>query len=105
MKKKYLKEKFSKCQGEQKSKEEEVKTLQKELHNLRQQAMDSMKEVETLKKEVANFKVEINKLKDQLSISEIFKESTEALNKFLILQIFPRDKIGLAYDKKHAIKG
>ena len=47
MKNKYLKENMSKFQGEQKSKEEEVKTLQKELHNLRQQAMYTMKEVET----------------------------------------------------------
>ena len=50
MENKYLKEKLSKCEGEKKSKEEEAKTLQKELHNLRQQAMDSMKEAETLKK-------------------------------------------------------
>ena len=42
MKNKYMKEKFSKCQRVQKSKEDEVKTLQKELYNLGKQAMDSM---------------------------------------------------------------
>ena len=70
------KKKLSKCQGEQKSKEEEVKTLQKEIHNLIQQEMDSMKEVDTLKEEVVHFKGEINKLKYHLNISEKFKEST-----------------------------
>ena len=66
--------------------------------------MDSMKEVETLKQEV-EFMEEVKKIKDRLTVSEKFKESTEALNKVLNLQIFPRDKTSLGYDKKHAIKG
>ena len=66
--------------------------------------MDSTKEAETLKQEVANFKGEIKNIKDQLSVSEKFNENIESLNKVLILQIFPRDKIGLGYDKKYVIK-
>ena len=54
--------------------------------------MDNMNEAETLKQEVYNFKGEIKNIKYQLSISERFKESTQELNKVLILEIFPRDK-------------
>ena len=46
---KYLKEQLSKYKKEEKSKEKEVKTLQVDLHNSRQQAMVSMKEVKGLK--------------------------------------------------------
>ena len=67
--------------------------------------MASMKEVESLKQEVVEFKEEVKKLKEQLTISEKFKESTEALNKFLGLQIFPKDKTSLVYDQEHVIKG
>ena len=91
---------MSKYQEEKKSKEEEVKTLQEEIHNSRQQMLASMEEVKRLKQEVVEFKEELKKLKDQLSVSENFKESTEALNKFLSLQRYPRDKTGLGYNHK-----
>ena len=42
----------------------------------------------------------MKKLKDQLTVSEKFKESTESLNKVLNLQRSPRDKIGLGYNNK-----
>ena len=58
-----------------------------------------MEEVKSLKKEVVEFKEEVKKLKDQLTISEKFKESTKALNKVLSLQISPMD-IGLGYNHK-----
>ena len=96
---KYLKEQLSKYKEERKSKEEEVKTLQEELHNSRQQMLVSKEEVESLKQKVVEFKEDVRKLKDQLTVSEKFKESTEALNKILRLQRFPRDKIGLRYDQ------
>ena len=99
-KNKVLKEKLSKYQEEKNSKEEEVKTLQEELRNSRQQVLASMEEVKSLKQEVVEFKEEVKKLKDQLTLSEKFKESTEALNKVLILQRSPRDKIGLGYNHK-----
>ena len=95
-----MKEKLSKYQEEKKSKEEEDKTLQEELCNSRQQVLDSMEEVKRLKQEVVEFKEEVKKLKDQLIVSNKFKESTEALNKVLILQIFPRDKTGIGYNHK-----
>ena len=82
------------------SKEEEVKTLQEELRNSRQQVLTSMEEVKSLKQEVVEFKEDVKKLKDQLTISEKFKESTEALNKVLSLQRYPKDKIGLGYNHK-----
>ena len=44
-----------------------------------------MEEVKSLKQEVVEFKEEVKKLKDQLTISDKFKESSEALNKFLSL--------------------
>ena len=50
------------------SKEEEVKTLQKELRNSRQQVLSSMEEVKILKEEVVEFKEEVKKLKDQLIV-------------------------------------
>ena len=59
-----------------------------------------MEEVKSLKQEVFEFKEEVKKLKDQLTISEKFKESNEALNKVLILQRSSRDKIGLGYNHK-----
>ena len=59
-----------------------------------------MEEVKSLKQEVVEFKEEVKKLKDQLTISEKFKESTEALNKVLSLQRFSRDKTGLGYNHK-----
>ena len=90
---------LSKYQEDKKSKEEEFKTLQEELHNSRQ-VLASMKEVKSLKQEVVEFKEEVKKLKDQLTISENFKESTEALNKFLSLQRSPRDKTGLGNNHK-----
>ena len=99
-KNKVLKEKLSKYQEEKNSKEEEVKTLQEELRNSRQQVLASMKEVKRLKQEVVEFKEEVKKLKDHLTITEKFKESTEALNKFLRLQRSPRDKTGLGYNHK-----
>ena len=58
-----LKEKMSKYQVEHKSKEEEVKTLQEELHNSRQQVMVRMKETGSLKQEFDNFKGEVKRLK------------------------------------------
>ena len=91
---KYLKGQLSKYQ------EEEFKTLEEELHNSKQQVMDIMKEVERLKQEVVEFKEEVMKLKDQLNVSEKLNRSIEALNKVIILQSFPKDKIGLGYDKK-----
>ena len=78
----------------------EVKTLQEELHNSRQQVLDSMKEAEILKKEVVEFKEEVKKLKDQLTVSEKFKEIIEALNQVLSIQISPRNKTGLGYNHK-----
>ena len=57
--------------------------------------MASMKEVKSLKQEVVKFKEEVKKLKDQLNVSEKLNESIEALNKFINLKNFPRDKIGL----------
>ena len=59
-----------------------------------------MKEVKSLKQEVVEFKEEVKKLKDQLTVSEKFKESTEALNKLLSLQRSLRDKTGLGYNHK-----
>ena len=100
---KYLKGKLSKYQEEINSKEEEVRTLQEELHNSKKQVMASMREVESLKQEVAEFKEEVKKLKDQLNVSEKLNISIEALNKVIILQKFPRDKIGLGYDKKMSL--
>ena len=46
---KYLKGKLSKYKEEHKSKEEEVKTLQEELHNSRQKVMVGLKEAEIFK--------------------------------------------------------
>ena len=80
-----MKEKLSKYQEEKKSKEEKVKTLQEELHNSRQQVLASMEEAKSLKQEVVEFKEEVKKLKYQLTVSEKFKESTEALNKVINL--------------------
>ena len=99
-----MKGQLSKYQEEINSKEEEFKTLQEELHNSKQQVMSGMKEAERLEQEVDEFKKELKKLKYHLTISENFKECTEALNKLLNLQIFPKDKIGLGYDQDHAIK-
>ena len=62
--------------------------------------MASIEEVKRLKQEVVEFKEEVKKIKDQLIVSEKFKESTEALNKFLNLQRPPRDKTGLGYNHK-----
>ena len=62
----------------------------------------SKEEVDGLKQEVVEFKEDVKKLKDQLTASEKFKGSTEALNKILSLQRFPKDKTGLRYD---VIKG
>ena len=104
MKNKYLKENLSKYQEEQDSKEKEFKTLQEELHNSRQQMLVNKEEVKSLKQKVVEFKEDVRKLKYQLNVSEKFKESIEALNKVINLQRFPRDKIGLGYDKKHVIK-
>ena len=59
-----------------------------------------MEEVRSLKQEVVEFKEEVKKLKDQLTVSEKFKESTEALNKVLSLQRTPGDKTGLGYNHK-----
>ena len=59
-----------------------------------------MKEVKSLKQEFVEFKEEVKKLKDQLTVSEKFKESTEALNKVFSLQRSSRDKIGLGYNHK-----
>ena len=95
-----MKEKWLKYQEEKKSKEEEVKTLQDELRNSRQQVLASMKEVKSLKQEVVEFKEEVKKLKDQLTVTEKFKESTEALTKFLGLERSHRDKTGLGYNHK-----
>ena len=67
--------------------------------------MTSMKAVKSLKQEVVEFKEEVKKLKDQLTISDKFKESTGALNKILSLQRSPMNKIGLGYDQEHVIKG
>ena len=53
-----------------------------------------------MKQEVVEFKEEVKKLKYQMTVSEKFKESTEALNKVLILQRSPRDKTGLGYNQK-----
>ena len=68
---------MSKYLEEQKSKEEEVKTLKKELQNSRQQTMASMKEDKSLKQEAANFKEEVKRLKDQQTINEKFKEKIQ----------------------------
>ena len=42
----------------------------------------------------------MKKLKDQLTVSDNFKESIEALNKVLSLQRSSRDKTGLGYNNK-----
>ena len=98
MKNSSLKEKWSKYQEEKNSKEEEVKTLQEDLHNSRQQMMASMEEAKNLKQEIAKFKEEIKKLKYRQTVNEKFKESSEALNKVLILKRSPSDKTCLGYN-------
>ena len=62
--------------------------------------MASMEEAKKLKQEIIEFKEEITKLKDQQTVNENFKESTEALNKVLSLQRSPKDKTGLGYHHK-----
>ena len=57
-----------------------------------------MQEVKSLKQKF--LKEEVKKLKDQLTVSEKFKESTEALNKVLGLQISPSEKTSLRYNHK-----
>ena len=59
-----------------------------------------MEDVKRLKQEVFEIKEEVKKLKDQLTVSKKFKESTEALNKVLSLQRSPRDKTGIGYNHK-----
>ena len=59
-----------------------------------------MEEVKILKQEVVEFKEEVKKLKDQLIVSEKFKESTKSLNKVLSIQRSPKDKIGLGHNHK-----
>ena len=93
---------MSNYREEQKSKEEEFKTLQEEMHNSRQQVLTRKEEVESLKQEFVEFKEDVKKLKYQLSVSEKFNGSTKAVNKILILQMFARDKKGLGQD---VIKG
>ena len=67
--------------------------------------MANMKEAKRLKQEVAKLKGEVERLKYQQTINEKFKETTEALNKILSLQISPMNQTGVGYDQELAIKG